>query len=212
MAITHNELFGTNVSENVFAMHCVKKLNLRRAFSGEQEEWLKINYPILGTTKATEEFNRTFHQNRTWDTIRTHCIKHGIKCNSDVLSKRGRNNARMYVPVGTITEDSQGYLHIKTSDKHRRKADNWELYHRWLWEKKNGKVPDDCYLIFLDNDRKNCDLSNLALIPKAYIAIMMKYQLKSESRQITETSIKWCDLFTTAKKNGVINETFFRED
>ena len=211
MASEHNRLFGTNITKHVFTMHCVKQLNLRRAFTDEQEEWLKINYPILGTTRAVEEFNWTFHQNRSWDTIRTHCRKLGIKCVADVMSNRGRNNAKRYVPIGSITEDSQGYLHIKTGAAFNKRTENWELYHRWIWEQENGKVPDDCYLIFLDNDRKNCDISNLALIPKAYLTIMMDYGLKSVSKKITETSIKWCELYTTAKKNGVIDETFFRE-
>lgn len=211
MSLEHNKLFDTNITKHVFTMHCVKVLGLRRAFTEEQEEWLKINYPVMGTTKATKEFNRIFKQNRTWDTIRTHCKNNGIRCNSDVLSNRGRKNAKRYVPVGSITEDSQGYLHIKTADAVGKRNENWELYHRWIWERENGKIPDDSYLIFLDNNRKNCNLSNLALIPKKYISLMMVYGLKSTSKQITEISIKWCDLFTVAKEKGVIDEKLFRE-
>lgn len=212
LANEHNRLFGTDINKHVFAMHCVKYLNLRRAFTKEQEEWLEINYPIMGTTKATEEFNKTFNTNRSWDTIRTHCSRKGIKCNSDVRSAASRKNAKRYVPIGTITEDSQGYLHIKTGDAYGKRTNNWELYHRWVWEQENGKVPDDCYLIFLDGDKTNCDISNLALIPKGYITLMMKYKLKSSSKVITETAIKWCELYTIAKQNNIIDKDMFWND
>ena len=207
----HNEIFGTSISHGVFVMHCVKQLNLRRAFTEEQEQWLKINYPVMGTTIATEEFNKKFKTNRTRDTIRTHCCKKKIKCNCETLSKRGRSNAKKYAPVGTITSDSHGYLHIKTKDEFGKRSSNWELYHRWVWEKENGKVPDDCWLIFLDNDRTNCDVSNLALIPKKYNSLMMVYGLKSESKEITETAIKWCELYTVARENNVIEKDYFWE-
>ena len=208
----HNSLFGTNIKHGVFTMHCVKYLNLRRAFTEEQEKWLEINYPVMGTTVATEEFNKTFNTNRSWDTIRTHCFHKGIRCNKETISAAGRKNAKKYVPIGTITSDTQGYLHIKVRDSYGKRTSNWELYHRWVWEKENGKVPDDCYLIFLDNDRKNCDISNLALIPKKFLTLMNVYELKSISKEITESAIKWCELYTTAKEHNVIEKDFFWEE
>ena len=211
LSVEHNRRFGTEITQHVFTMHCVKTLGLRRVFTQEQDEWLKNNYPVMGTTKATEEFNKTFGTNRSWDTIRTHCLKRGFRCNKDVLSARGRCNAKRYVPVGTIKPDTHGYLHIKTGNAVGKRTENWELYHRWVWEQENGKVPDDCWLIFLDNDRTNCDITNLALVPKKYNALMMVYDLKSESKEITETAIKWCELYSVAKQKNVIENDFFWE-
>ena len=70
-------------------------------YTSEQMNWLKENYPKMGTTIATKEFNKTFNQNRTWDAIRTLCRKNKIRCNNEILSKRGRNNAKKYIPINS---------------------------------------------------------------------------------------------------------------
>jgi len=178
-------------------------MNWKIAFSQEQEEWLKDNYPNLGPARATPLFNEIFGTNRSYDSIRTHCQRKGLRCSKDVISRRGRENAKKYLDIGTVIEDSQGYLHIKIGDK-KKKHQNYELLHRHIWEKVNGKVPDDSYLIFLDGNRKNCDLSNLCLIPKSYIAILMKNNLRSEDKELTLTAVEWCRLYQALKEREVI--------
>lgn len=177
---------------------------MRNPFTPEQEEWLKENYCKLGATKATQLFNETFGANRSYDTIRTRCKRKGLRCSKEVMSRRGRENAGRYLDIGTVIEDTQGYLHIKIDNKKNNRRGNYELLHRYVWEKANGKVPEDCYLIFLDNDRKNCDLSNLCLIPKSYIAILMKNNLKAEDKELTLTAVEWCKLYQALKGREVI--------
>lgn len=42
----------------------------------------------------------------------------------------------------------------------------WVLYHKHLWEQKNGKVPAGHCLWFKDGDSMNCNLENLELITR----------------------------------------------
>jgi hypothetical protein len=174
------------------------------AFSQEQEKWLEDNYCNLGPTKATPLFNTIFGTNRSYDTIRTHCKRKGLKCTKDVMSRRGRENAKRYIDVGTIVEDSHGYLHIKIDNQKNNRNGNYKLLHRYTWEKVNGKIPDDCYLIFLDGNKKNCELSNLCLIPKSFIAILMKNNLRSEDKELTLTAVEWCKLYQALKEREVV--------
>lgn len=43
----------------------------------------------------------------------------------------------------------------------------WKHYHRFLWEKEFGSVPDGKVIAFIDGDTTNTVLSNLKLISKA---------------------------------------------
>jgi hypothetical protein len=65
-------------------------------------------------------------------------------------------------PKGTksIRKDKSGipYLYIKMSDS------NWVLYHRFIWEKHNGKIPKGYRIHFKDKNTMNCDIDNLILL------------------------------------------------
>ncbi|WP_418592059.1 HNH endonuclease signature motif containing protein [Ponticoccus sp. (in: a-proteobacteria)] len=41
--------------------------------------------------------------------------------------------------------------------------------HRWLWEKKNGPVPDGCVLKCLDGDKTNTDPGNWKAVPRSVL-------------------------------------------
>lgn len=51
----------------------------------------------------------------------------------------------------------------------------WEFYHRYLWSKKYGPVPEGCNIIFIDGNRRNCRLENLKCITNAELAEMNRY-------------------------------------
>lgn len=59
------------------------------------------------------------------------------------------------------TTSDRSYKYIRLS------LGEWVLYHKYLWETKNGSVPESHCLWFKDGDSLNCDLSNLELITRA---------------------------------------------
>ncbi len=65
--------------------------------------------------------------------------------------------------VGTIREHEDGYLEIKTAPGNRQ----WRLLQRVIWERCNGKIPAGYVITFIDNNKKNCDLTNLTLLTNA---------------------------------------------
>ena len=62
------------------------------------------------------------------------------------------------------TYDGEGYLR-GTTDKKRVYA------HKILWEKINGKIPSDSVIHFIDGNKENIVIENLALIKKTEMAL-----------------------------------------
>lgn len=65
-------------------------------------------------------------------------------------------------PVGSIRiQEKAGdipYQYIKVANR------NWQLLHRYNWEKVNGKIPKGMVLRFKDGNTMNCEVSNLELL------------------------------------------------
>jgi hypothetical protein len=67
-----------------------------------------------------------------------------------------------YKPVGSTRIDSKdGYILIKIADPNK-----WQLLHRKVWEDNHGKIPPRHTIIFLDGNKQNCLIENLAIISR----------------------------------------------
>lgn len=69
-----------------------------------------------------------------------------------------------------------GYVEISVDEKnpHTGFERRYVLKHRWLWEQKNGPVPDDHCLKCVDGNKLNTDPSNWELIPRAVLPLLTK--------------------------------------
>lgn len=95
-----------------------------------------------------------------------------------------------------ITKD--GYTMIKVRDGHLNK--NWELKHRWLYEKHYGKIPEGYNLIFLDGNKQNITLENLKLVSRSEDLIMNRNNLFSTDKEITNTGSLIAKVIDTTHK------------
>ena len=73
---------------------------------------------------------------------------------------------------------------------------DWKQEHILRWEEKNGPIPKGFCLTFLDGNRENVEISNLALISRAQHAMLNKMNLRSEEPEITKTGILVAKLYT----------------
>lgn len=196
MCDAYNIIFGDYIEHRTFKNHCSDDLQLRVSgynYTKEQENWLRENYPKLGTVCAVG-FNKRFNQHRSAHTIKEKCRNMGLIVDPDVRSAINRSNTEQLIACnksrsceeGTIRRPSNDYLCIKING-------DWVLYHKYLWEQQNGPVPKGYTIIFLDNDKKHIDIDNLACIPRSYMT-WMNNGLKSSDPDITKTAIMWCDL------------------
>lgn len=78
---------------------------------------------------------------------------------ANVTSFKKGQLPKCYLPVGTETEDKDGYVKVKVQD-----PNIWELKHRVVWKERFGSIPDKHAVIFIDGNKRNFDLTNLALV------------------------------------------------
>ena len=111
--------------------------------------------------------------------------------------KKGERS-RNYLPVGTVTTNSYGYVIRKISDEGAQ-WERWEFVHRRTWEDANGPVPEGMMIIFRDGNRQNCDLSNLMLISKSDNASLNKLGLRSTDPDLLDVGINLVHIKRAAK-------------
>lgn len=93
------------------------------------------------------------------------------------------------VPVGTVLMKSDGYLWKKLEAEPKAGRNNWKQLHRIIWEEANGPIPDDCILVFRDQNRENCTLENLALVGRAVLGTMNLHGVKVTTQEGTDAKI-----------------------
>jgi len=74
--------------------------------------------------------------------------------------KKG-NKPHNYRPLGSKRIDKDGFTLIKVTEN---KPNNFVLYHRYLWEQHNGKIPKGYVVAFKDGNKSNICIDNLELI------------------------------------------------
>ena len=194
-------------------------------------DWLSANR-TLPIGEYTKQFSAKFQRNdvskanlnalrnrKGWKTGRTGQFENGHKprntgtkglMNPNKTSfKKGRatqNRRPLYSE--RITYD--GYIEIKVPERnpHTGHATRFKLKHRWMWEQVNGPVPKGHVLRFKDEDKTNCELRNLELMPRGVIAILnkrgfsaMPAEIKPSAKLIAQIDHK---RFKLNNKNGAV--------
>jgi hypothetical protein len=153
-----------------------------------------IKSPAPKQIRWTPEMRDFIKNNRK----KTTCLKElavmasshfGLAFTVSHLSNSLRDSGIRHRPLYSERIDKKdGYTWIKISiTSPKRKA--WKEKHRWLWEQANGPIPEGMVIIFLDRDRRNCELENLALISRAENVKLIQLGLISNDREATLTGI-----------------------
>lgn len=202
MCKEYNKVFGTEIERVRFKNHCSDDLKLRLEnynYTEEQKGWLVEHYPKYGAKKTASEFNRIFGQSRSEHSIKNICVgKLGVQLNEEAFKRYRKEttdvlityNKSKAVEVGTVGRLTNGYYMVKMQDG------SWEYAGKRLYKDNVGEVPNGYQVIFLDGNKNNINLDNLAVVPVEYQALMNTHKLRSENPTITETAIVWCDLYT----------------
>jgi hypothetical protein len=90
-----------------------------------------------------------------------------------------------YEPYPALTErtDRRGYVKIKNA------AGKWVYKHTFLYEREHGKAPEGHIVIFLDGNRNNFEIENLALVNRAEQIKLTKLGLRFDDPALTQTGI-----------------------
>lgn len=189
------------------------------SFTLEQKGWIEQKYKELQLPELVDQFNQHFGATKTVSQVRAF-----IKNNKMVSGRTGRFdkgsvswNAGMkglcmggnsvltrfkpgatppnHRPVGSERVNVDGYIEIKTAE-----PNVWRQKHRVEWEKVHGPIPAGHLLWFRDNNRLNCDPSNLMLVTRAQHAVVSKMQLHDATGEHKETVVLIADLSMAKRK------------
>lgn len=122
---------------------------------------------------------------KKWKTGRTGYFDKGhAPANKGQKMPYNANNARTQFKKGQLPHNTHylgheriskdGYVEISIDEtnSHTGYERRYVLKHRYLWEEKNGKLPEGMCLKCLDNNRQNTDPSNWEAIPRGMLPFL----------------------------------------
>lgn len=165
-------------------------------FSKEQQQFILDNYK--GTTNADmllkleREFGIVVPNNVLENFKDYRGLKSGV--NPRFTGKKRKNEPRSRAD-GSISFTNR-YNRIKVNGK-------WVLYHHYLWEQAYGKIPKGCVVMFLDGNKQNVQLDNLALTSRNRVAVMNKLGLITDKPELTKTGLLIAELVNNSTEFAV---------
>lgn len=97
--------------------------------------------------------------------------------------------------VGAKVKDSDGYWKIKIAQ-----PDKWEYIHRLIWENAYGKLDRQTPVIFLNQNKDDLRLENLAVVDRADLCTVNKWIKFSEDAEFNKTVLELAKLKSVLRK------------
>lgn len=189
----------------------------------EQDEFLRINAPLMSRKELTERFNKIFDTNKSVLAIKSYCNNRGYNSSSD---GKFQNNHVSW-QTGVRGEEFKSHYSKESYTKMRKAVAEANKTHKlgdeiiidgvpWIitsldynfplwerrqpkrrvvWERLHGEIPKDHCIICLDGNPMNCEPSNLYCMPIRFRTVMAKNQWWSDNAELTLAAIKWCELY-----------------
>ncbi|NMD37435.1 MAG: HNH endonuclease [Christensenellaceae bacterium] len=88
-------------------------------------------------------------------------------------------------PVGSERINKDGYIEIKVKEPNK-----WQLKHRHLWEKQHGKIPDGYNVVFLNQNKEDMRIENLALVSRSEMLIVNRWRKLGVDADINKAKIE----------------------
>lgn len=203
---TYNALFkecrkSENINSYLISWGVYLNTEYKKSYySPDMDEWLKDHYLSFKlASDAVIEFNKKFNTNKSEAAITHHCRNIGLK--RDPKRFRKYYVTSRHHKVGDIVKRSdENWIKVASN----RNKHDWMPLRKYVWEQAYGKVPEGKCVVFLTDDHNNVSLKNLGLIDRRGTAIMSKMDWWSSNRVITGNGVQWCNLWLTAKDNGVL--------
>lgn len=191
----------------------------RIMWSKEEKEYLKEITPGHHYAEIVELMNKKFDREFTVELVKNAISRYKLNTGFNGRFKKGivpYNKGQKGVwnkgsekswfkkgkaptnhrPVGSESVDTKdGYLSVKVAEPNK-----WELKHKVIWEKANGKMPEGYCVIFADQNKRNFNLDNLVLVSKAELLIMNKEKLIKKDANLTKVGVN------IAKVKAKVNE------
>ncbi|HFH9921529.1 TPA: HNH endonuclease signature motif containing protein [Streptococcus suis] len=195
---------------------------MARLLTAEQHDYFVNIQKGRSAKEVAEAMNDKFGVYLNANQVKNYRRNHGLKSGLTGHFEKGRtphNKGKKYpgmypnsgqfkkgsrpinwVPVGTIRYTTDGYPKIKIAE-----PNIWKQMHRKVWEEHHGPIPSDHSVVFLNGDKTNWDISNLACLSRSELARMNHEQLFSSDPDLTKVGIGMTKLkskIIEVKRNG----------
>ena len=153
-------------------------------WTDEQVEFLKENYQEIGDTELADVFQIKWYKAKGW--TKKHIEKKrkhlGLKRTETELKMILKRNAAMGAfreslnrarklrvkhPLAQLNEKRTWFRSDNTPVTVIKTAYGMKYFHRYLWEKHKGKVPEGMNVVITGNDRFNFTIDDLVLMSDA---------------------------------------------
>jgi hypothetical protein len=218
LAAMFNKKFGTNISVNAMGKRCLS-LGLSSTYTwyfkltDEHIQYLR-DHQHLTRPVLLAQFNAKFSANLTMDGLSTRCYRLKIKSTAQKKPNSGCfnkgltpwNKGKKGLRVSPASEFKKGNLPAQTKpvgSMRRTLRDNilqikianpkvWRDVHKLIYEEHHGPIPKGHVIIFLDGDKNNFDVQNLACISRGVHSQMCRdgvYKLKNVDLKETHINV-----------------------
>ena len=161
-----SELFNKHFNTNIEPKHIIY--------------FRKNNKLKCGLTGQFEKGSTPHNKGKKWDEY----MSKESQENSKKTQFKKRSKPHNWLPIGSEWVNEKGYVYVKIKE-----PNDWELKHRYIWEKNFGKIPEGYSVIFLDQNKNNFDLSNLQLVRIKDKLTAKNNNLLSSDKEVTKTGI-----------------------
>lgn len=183
-------------------------------YSKEEHEFLRTFIPGHTYKEIVAEYNKRFDEPITESRVKAYMANHKINNGLTGRFKKGQipfNKGKKGVcakgcektwftkghlphntkPVGYERITKDGYIEVKIKMRPSSPDcnDNFKAKHHIVWEEVHGPIPKGYKITFLDGNKQNCSLDNLALITCAEHLQVTRRGLRSKNPRLTETGI-----------------------
>ena len=202
-----NAIFGTNKTKSSIWHKAFRLTNQRLSnepktrleYTPEMIERIKEIVPLWSYKKCAQMMSEEFNYNFTSSMIEHKAYRLGVKKprnGFDNLDPRlpsinwfmkGRPSLNTK-PVGTETvmryKDGRIFVVVKIGMPNK-----WEFKHRLVYKEHYGEIPDGYMVSFADRNYLTFEPDNLILVSKSENAILNKYKLRFNDKELTKTGL-----------------------
>ena len=158
-----------------------------RLMTKAQAAWLQVKYRKLSRIEVTAAFNEEFGTSLTVAQISAFTKNNRINSGRTGYFQKGENGRRgcnsvpnrtsfkkgskpvNILPLGServCKKDGTILVKVAEPNPYTGEKTRYRHKHRVVWEQHHGPAPAGYVVTFLDNNKTNCDIDNLALISK----------------------------------------------
>ncbi len=165
---------------------------MRNIYSKEFEKEMQTIASFKKINELLEIAIKKYNYNVTKHALRQYLRKRNIFYKD--YNKHMAQDMGKLIPIGTEYVKDDGMTLIKIA------PNKWMYKQRYIYSKyHNVELKSDDYIIFLDHNRNNFDINNLACISRHESAILSNQQLFSKNQEITKTGIQIAKLMIKLK-------------